>query len=335
LRSFTGVKARIVPLLIAEFLAQKISTGNWDTFVAYWPGYDSPQVPLRLHHTETQHVHRYAGLKDPTIDKMIEKSEQTIDRNERIKLVKEIQIALLDKYTPMIWLQNNTTTTRATSTRDREINPARTRCTARRCGWIVGRRPSFRPLARRRAREPEPTASPGSSVGQAWRRMRFRTGSSPAPVGEGRGEGRWYRDRFTGGGDRRDAVWTDGMRKRPAPGARGGVGLAAGSAAPSCLPAAAMTSKKKRRQPAPGTAAAGAGGQQPKRGGRFLQVGITTTNLNPSDQLERGNDPVGCDLYDRLVSTRLGKDTARRPCWRRQSVEQPDRRTVIFASSRE
>ncbi len=120
-----GVKTRVVAMLLAEWLQGKIATGNWELFVAYWPGYDTPQVPLRLHHTETQHVHRYAGLKDPEIDRMIEKSEQTLDRNERVKLVKEIQIALLEKYTPMIYLQNYTVfSARWKSVRDWEVTSA-------------------------------------------------------------------------------------------------------------------------------------------------------------------------------------------------------------------
>ncbi len=120
-----GVKTRVVAMLLAEWLQGKIATGNWELFVAYWPGYDTPQVPLRLHHTETQHVHRYAGLKDPEIDRMIEKSEQTLDRNERIKLVKDIQIALLEKYTPMIYLQNYTVFfARWKYVRDWEVTPA-------------------------------------------------------------------------------------------------------------------------------------------------------------------------------------------------------------------
>ncbi|HTE86646.1 MAG TPA: ABC transporter substrate-binding protein [Dehalococcoidia bacterium] len=120
-----GVKARVVPLGTAEFLGQRIATGNWETFVAYWPGYDSPQVPLRLEHTVTNHVHKYAGLKDPTIDKMIEKAEVTTDKAERIKLVKDIQIALLERYTPMIYLENyNVYTARYNYVRDYQLNPA-------------------------------------------------------------------------------------------------------------------------------------------------------------------------------------------------------------------
>ncbi len=120
-----GVKSRIVSLGTAEYLSTRIVPGNWELMAVGWPGFDSPQTPLRLHHTETQFVHRYHGLKDPTIDKMIEKSEITLDRNERIKLVKDIQIALLEKYTPFIWLYNPTTyLARWRYVRDYEINPA-------------------------------------------------------------------------------------------------------------------------------------------------------------------------------------------------------------------
>jgi ABC-type transport system substrate-binding protein len=132
-----GVKVRIVPMPSAEWLQQRIATGNWEVFVAYWPGYDTPQVPLRLHHTETQHIHRYAGLKDPAIDKMIEKSEVTLDRDERIKLVKEIQLALLEKYTPHIWLHNAMTfQARWKFVRDYEINPATSQVMYRTEMWL-------------------------------------------------------------------------------------------------------------------------------------------------------------------------------------------------------
>ncbi|HEY7293917.1 MAG TPA: ABC transporter substrate-binding protein, partial [Dehalococcoidia bacterium] len=123
--SQAGVKSRVVPMPLAEWLSGRIVTGNWDTFVAYWPGYDSPQVPLRLQATETHHVHKYSGLKDPAIDKMIAQSEVTLDKDARIKLVKEIQLALLEKYTPMIYLQNNTTfQPRWKYVHDYEVTPA-------------------------------------------------------------------------------------------------------------------------------------------------------------------------------------------------------------------
>jgi peptide/nickel transport system substrate-binding protein len=120
-----GVKSHIVSLGTAEYLSTRIVPGNWELMAVGWPGFDSPQTPLRLHHTETQFVHRYHGLKDPTIDKMIERSEVTLDRNERVKLVKDIQIAILEKYTPFIWLYNPTVyQARWRYVRDYEITPA-------------------------------------------------------------------------------------------------------------------------------------------------------------------------------------------------------------------
>ncbi len=123
--SQVGMKVNIVPMPLAEWLSSRIATGNWELFVAYWPGYDTPQVPLRLQHTQTHHVHKYAGLKDPEIDKLIEQSEVTLDKDARIKLVKDIQLALLQKYTPMIYTENYTVfLARQKYVRDYEISPA-------------------------------------------------------------------------------------------------------------------------------------------------------------------------------------------------------------------
>jgi peptide/nickel transport system substrate-binding protein len=97
-----GVKLRLVPLPATEWLNQRLLPGNWETWYAFHPAWDTPQTALRLHHTNTLSLHRFNGLKDPAVDAMIDKSEVTVDKNERIKLVKEIQLALLEKYTPMI-----------------------------------------------------------------------------------------------------------------------------------------------------------------------------------------------------------------------------------------
>jgi peptide/nickel transport system substrate-binding protein len=97
-----GIKTRLTPLPFADWISQKVATGNWDAWYAGHPANDSPQNVLRLQHTNTYTQHVYNGLKDPQVDAMIEKSEQTLDRDQRIKLVKDIQIALLEKYTPFI-----------------------------------------------------------------------------------------------------------------------------------------------------------------------------------------------------------------------------------------
>ena len=57
--------------------------------------------------------------------KRFEQAEVTIDKNARIKLVKDIQTALLDKYTPMIYLENPTIfIARYKYVRDYQYNPA-------------------------------------------------------------------------------------------------------------------------------------------------------------------------------------------------------------------
>jgi peptide/nickel transport system substrate-binding protein len=100
--SRAGIKVRTVSMPFAEWVQQKMFTGNWEMFYASWPAYDSPLAPLRLQHTNTNFIHRFTGLKDPETDRLIEKAEQTLDRAERVKLVKDIQIALLEKYTPFV-----------------------------------------------------------------------------------------------------------------------------------------------------------------------------------------------------------------------------------------
>jgi ABC-type transport system substrate-binding protein len=42
------------------------------------------------------------------VDAMIEKAEVTLDRNQRVALVKDRQLALLEKYTPFILTHNVT-----------------------------------------------------------------------------------------------------------------------------------------------------------------------------------------------------------------------------------
>ena len=122
-----GMKVKIQPMPFAEWLNQKILTGNWEVWYSQHPTYDTPHLYLRLQHTNTGSVHKYNGLKDPAVDAMIEKAEVTLDKNDRIKLVKDIQIALLEKYTPFVITHNYTAyVARYKYVKDYEINPAST-----------------------------------------------------------------------------------------------------------------------------------------------------------------------------------------------------------------
>jgi peptide/nickel transport system substrate-binding protein len=104
--SQAGIKVKLVPLPFAQWLQEKIFAGNWETWYAQHPAYDTPYVQLRLQRSKGFAQHAWNGLWDPAIDAMIDKSEVTLDKNERIKMVKDIQIALLDKYTPFVITHN-------------------------------------------------------------------------------------------------------------------------------------------------------------------------------------------------------------------------------------
>jgi len=123
---------------VPDFLQDRVRVGNWETWIAAHPAYDTPQVPLRLQHTKTQNQHQFNGLRDPDVDAMIDKSEQAVDRAERVKLIKDIQIALLEKYTPFVFLQNSTTYFhRYKYVRDYEFSPVGTLHTLYRTGmWL-------------------------------------------------------------------------------------------------------------------------------------------------------------------------------------------------------
>jgi len=123
--SQAGMKARVVQMPFAEWLGSRVTPGNWETWVASHPAYDTPQIALRQQHTTTNSGHRVSGLKDPEVDKLIERSEVTLDRNERIKQVKDIQIQLLEKYTPFMFLFSPTVfQARWNFVQDWENNPA-------------------------------------------------------------------------------------------------------------------------------------------------------------------------------------------------------------------
>ncbi len=123
--SRVGMKVRLLAPVPLNEWHHRMQTGDWDLFYAAMPGYDSPQKVLRFQHSNSQSAYLYTGPKDPEIDRMIEKSEVTLDRNERVKLVKDIQIALLERYTPFLLTHNYTAYVALWKyVRDYEVNPA-------------------------------------------------------------------------------------------------------------------------------------------------------------------------------------------------------------------
>jgi peptide/nickel transport system substrate-binding protein len=93
-----GVKLRPTPIAFAEWLPNRIGKGDFDLVIGATPGADTPYRAMRQHHGDTLDIYNWVGLNDPTINALIEKSEQATNKDENIKLVKEVQIEALKKY---------------------------------------------------------------------------------------------------------------------------------------------------------------------------------------------------------------------------------------------
>ena len=93
-----GFKVRPTPLPFAEWLPNRVGKGDFDLIIGSQPGGDTPYRAMRNHHSDTLDVYNNVGLQDKEIDAMIEKSEVTLDFQENVKLVKQIQLEVLKRY---------------------------------------------------------------------------------------------------------------------------------------------------------------------------------------------------------------------------------------------
>jgi ABC-type transport system substrate-binding protein len=94
-----GLKMRIEVVNAGEFLPRS-NRGEYDVFHGSHPQYDSPQAPMRQNHSDSRLAFGGTALGLPEIDAMIEKAEGTINFEENAKLIRELQIELLKRYTP-------------------------------------------------------------------------------------------------------------------------------------------------------------------------------------------------------------------------------------------
>jgi ABC-type transport system substrate-binding protein len=94
-----GLKLRIVVSNAGEFLPRS-NRGEYDLFHGSHPQYDSPQAPMRQNHSDSRLAYGGTALGLPEIDAMIEKAEHTVNFEENAKLIRELQIELLKRYTP-------------------------------------------------------------------------------------------------------------------------------------------------------------------------------------------------------------------------------------------
>ena len=92
------IKTRVVQVTPNEIF-DYWSANDFDTTITGSPADNTPFQSLRLQHTDGwSTVFRHFGLQDPEIDALIEKSEQTVDAEENIRIVKEVQLKALKAY---------------------------------------------------------------------------------------------------------------------------------------------------------------------------------------------------------------------------------------------
>jgi ABC-type transport system substrate-binding protein len=103
-------KIRVESLPLAEILPNKLNVSRFDFWIGSQPGGDTPARAMRNNHSNTNDLFNNVGMFMPEIDALIEKSEITVDREENVKQIKDLQKKLLDLYT----LSFNTLTQQST-----------------------------------------------------------------------------------------------------------------------------------------------------------------------------------------------------------------------------
>jgi peptide/nickel transport system substrate-binding protein len=94
-----GLKLRIEVVNAGEFLPRSLR-GEYDLFHGSHPQYDSPQAPMRQNHSDPRLAYGGTALGLPEIDAMVEKAERTVKFEENAKLIRDLQMELLKRYTP-------------------------------------------------------------------------------------------------------------------------------------------------------------------------------------------------------------------------------------------
>jgi ABC-type transport system substrate-binding protein len=93
-----GIKIRPVAVPLAELLPKKLAVSNFDFHIGGQPGGDTPFRAMRNQHSDTLDQFNNVGMFDKTIDDLVQKSELATNREENIKLVKQIQTEVLNRY---------------------------------------------------------------------------------------------------------------------------------------------------------------------------------------------------------------------------------------------